>query len=152
MTIQSPPDRSSNGTRLPKRSRVIASILLTLLLSSGSLFVLFYYATTRPQPNCTIVVRGNRDWEGIELTVQGGTLAAPQVTKFEKLGNYVIPFYLWPGKYKLVARNQGVEVFSKEVDLTRRDLEDIDLVRAGASTQPATQPGADSTTQASEAI
>jgi hypothetical protein len=147
VTIQSPTDLSANGSRLPKRSRVMMSILLTLLLCSGSLFVLFYYATTHPQPNCTIVVRGNRDWDGIELAVQGGALEKPQVTKFERLGNYVIPFYLWPGKYTLVARNQGVEVFSRDVDLTRHDLEDIDLVRAGASTRPATQPGTESSTQ-----
>jgi hypothetical protein len=128
------------------------SILLTIALSGASLFVLFYYAATRPQPSCTIVVRGNSDWDGIELCVQGGPLATPQITKFEKLGHYIIPFYLWPGKYLLVARSQGNELYRREVDLTRHEIEDIDLVRAGVTTQPATQPTTDHATWPAESI
>jgi hypothetical protein len=140
VTTQSPFDPPATDSTKPTRPRVIVSILATIVIGAASLFVLFYYATTRPQPTRTIVVRANAEWDGIDLFVEGGSLTSPQTTQFHKLGKYVVPFYLWPGKYTLTAKNQGVEVFRREVDLTRRDVEDIDLVRAGVTTQPATQP------------
>jgi hypothetical protein len=116
------------------------ALLATLALAAGSLGILFYRAVAKPQPSRVIVVRGTADWKGLELTVTGGNLDAPQVTKFEELGNFVVPFFLGPGKYKLLITNQEVPVFSREVDISQTQVEVIDLVHLHAATQPATQP------------
>ena len=115
-------------------------LLLTVLMTGLILTMLFYHAMTEPQPTRVIVVRGNAEWEGIDLIVTGGNLDEPRATKFEKLGKYVVPFYLWPGKYTLHVQNQGVEVFKRDVNLYETETEDIDLIRAGATTRPATRP------------
>jgi hypothetical protein len=119
---------------------VVVAIALTLLVAGGSLAMLFYLAFTRPQPNRVIVVRGSSEWEGIKLSVDGTGLAEPKVTKFEPVGKYIVPFFLWPGKYTLHVENEGVEVFTKSIDLTRQEIEDVDLGRLGVTTRPSTQP------------
>ncbi len=124
----------------PRTFIVVLAIALTLLLAGGSLAMLFYRAFTLPQPNRVIVVRGSPEWEGIKLSVEGTGLSEPKVTKFEPVGKYIVPFFLWPGKYTLHIENEGVEVFTKSIDLTRQEIEDVDLARLGVTTRPSTQP------------
>ena len=116
------------------------AITLTFLLAGASLATLFYLAFTRPQPNRVIVIRGNSEWENIKLSVEGTGLSEPRVTKFEPVGKYIVPFFLWPGKYTLHVENEGVEVFTKSIDLTRQEVEDVDLIRLGITTRPSTEP------------
>ena len=121
------------------------AIVITLLVAGGSLAMLFYLAFTHPQPNRVIVVRGSSEWEGINLSVEGTGLSEPRVTKFHPVGKFIVPFFLWPGKYTLHVENEGVEVFTKSIDLTRQEIEDVDLVRLGVTTRPSTRPATEPT-------
>jgi hypothetical protein len=121
------------------------AIVLTILLAGASLATLFYRAFALPQPNRVIVVRGNSEWDGVKLSVEGTGIAEPRTTRFEMLGKYIVPFFLWPGKYTLHVENEGVEVFTKSIDLTRQEIEDVDLVRLGVTTRPSTRPATEPT-------
>lgn len=128
------------------------ALMVTVALAAGSLGILFYRAVAKPQPGRVIVVRGSSDWNGLELTVSGGNLREPQVTKFEELGNYVVPFFVGPGKYTLVIKNQDAPVFRRDVDINQTQVEVIDLVHLGATTQPATAPSNEPGTTSSTTI
>jgi hypothetical protein len=135
---------SSDGiepTTRPRSRAPITAITLTVLLTVVLIGVLLYQAYTYPQPSRVLVVRGNAEWEGADLIVEGRSLAEPRVAQFQKLGNYVVPFYLWPGKYTLRVRSRGVEVFTKSfVDLFDTKTAEIDLILEGATTRPTTKP------------
>ena len=90
-------DSTSEQQSRPRTSMVLFAIVLTLLVAGGCLATLFYLAFARPQPNRVIVVRGSSDWEGIRLSVEGTGLSEPRITKFEPVGKYIVPFFLWPG-------------------------------------------------------
>ncbi len=149
MTSQ-PPSTStpSDGTATPpRRTTVLIGILLTTALAGLVLGLLSYRALTSPEPDRVLFVRADRDWDGVELSVEGGPLAAPRVTAIEALGHYSVPFFLWPGQYTLRVRSQGVQVLAEEVDLRDAKQVEIDLTRSGATTRPATRPASGFTTQ-----
>lgn len=115
---------------------VLSGIVITLALTCGAMALLFYRAMVMPEPSRVLVVHADSDWEGAELSIEGGALDQPQVTKFEQAGGYNVPFYLWPGKYTLRIRSQGTEVFRRDFDFTGPDkLEEFDLLRTGATTR-----------------
>jgi hypothetical protein len=118
---------------------VLAAMTIVLLLVASILGMLLYRAVRLPEPNRVLVLHANSDWDGVELSLEGGPLANPQVTWFEKLGNYTIPFFIWPGKYTLHVRSQGHEIYQHDFDLTQRSIQEFDMTRSGV-TPPATQP------------
>jgi hypothetical protein len=133
----------TTAERRPGRAAAILGILLTILLAGSILAFLFYRSITAPQPNRVIVVRGSSEWHGVDLSVDGGNLKVPQVTGIEKLGNYVVPFFVWPGIYTLHVKNAGVEIYSKQFDMTTEVIEELDLNRTGVpspTTRAATNP------------
>jgi hypothetical protein len=133
------PDDESAGP-LPRRTTVLLAVLLTIALGGGGLALLLYRALAMAEPDAVFVVRANRDWQGAELIVEGGSLPQPRRTQIERLGNYTVPFFLWPGQYTLRVRSQGVEVWTEHFALRRRDRIEFDLTRSGATTLPATLP------------
>lgn len=139
-TPNSTPPEYDRINQPPRRSVVALALLITVALGGGSLAVLFYRAATVPPNDHKIVVRGNAEWEGLDISVSGGDLKEPRTTKFELLGKYIVPFYLGPGKYHLEIRNQGTLVFEKQIELNQTLVEDIDLARLGVTTRPTTEP------------
>jgi len=125
---------------MPRRTTVMLAVLLTIALAGGGLALLLYRALAVAEPDAVFVVRANRDWQGAELIVEGGPLSQPRVTQIERLGNYTVPFFLWPGQYTLRVRSQGVEVWTEHFTLAGRDRIEFDLTRSGATTLPATMP------------
>jgi hypothetical protein len=142
-TLNSLPPDDQNP---PRRQPVLAAIALVLLLIVSILGLLLYRSVRLPEPDRVLVVHSNSDWNGIELSIEGGPLATPQVTWIEKLGNYTVPFFLWPGKYTLHVRSQGTEILQRDFDLTNTRIEEFDLALSGATTRPATQPATTSAT------
>jgi hypothetical protein len=133
----------------PRRSAVVIAILVTVLLAASIFALLFYRGYVLPEPTRVLVVRADSSWDGIELTVEGESLREPRVTHIEKLGNFVVPFFLWPGKYTLHVKSQGADVLTRNFDLTNNPSDEIDLTRvmsapttspAAASTNPTTVP------------
>lgn len=116
------------------------ALLVTIALGGGSLAVLFYRAATVPPNDYKLVVRGNAEWDGLDISVSGGDLKEPRITKFEALGRYIVPFYLGAGKYTLEIKNGDYVVLRRQIDLNQNLVEDIDLVRAGITTRPTTEP------------
>jgi hypothetical protein len=134
------------GEQPPRRAMAIMAILSTALLGGSILGLLFYRAAAMPKPNRVILVRANSAWHGVELSVEGGSLQHPQVTGVERLGNYVVPFFVWPGKYTLRVRDEtGAEIFSKQFDLTSDEVKEVDLAEIGSGLRPTTMDGVSTT-------
>jgi hypothetical protein len=142
VTTQPPPQTVSHSQPAPgiSAASVVFWLVLTVLIAGGSLWVVFSQAVNEPKPDCVIMVRATEEWDGVELSVDGGDLTEPRITWVEKLGQYNVPFFLWPGKYTLHVKSQGVEIYTQDFDLTQEKLQTIDLNRTGATTLPATNP------------
>ncbi|HVT90541.1 MAG TPA: hypothetical protein VHD56_16925 [Tepidisphaeraceae bacterium] len=125
---------------VPSRGPIVLGVIATLIVAATSLAVLIYHAVASPEPSRVLIIRADRGWQNVQLTVEGGALSQPTTVSIDKLGNYIVPFFLWPGKYTLHVRNQGTEVYSKQFDLVNERSQELDLIAAGATTQPATAP------------
>jgi hypothetical protein len=143
MTPTQVPDRfdpqqgPDNGSAQVRRGPVLAAIAVTILLAGSVVAMLLYRSLATPEPNRVLVVRASKDWDGVELIVDGGTLDKPKVTWVEALGNYTVPFFLHPGTYTLHVKSHDVEVLTREFNLTEPGIQQIDLTRSGATTRPA---------------
>jgi hypothetical protein len=124
----------------PRRATVIILMLVTLLVAGATFAMLIRQAIVTPQPNRVLIVHANRDWQDVELFIEGESVHETKPITLDRLGGYTIPFFLWPGKYVLRVRNAGVEIYQREFDLTRPEVQVLDLPGTGATTRPATNP------------
>ena len=134
------PYPESESLKKPSGITAVLAILLTFALGGSVLALLFYRGLTQKTPDRVIVVRGNSDWDGAELSLDGGTLKEPQETTIMPAGGYIVPFFVWPGTYTLHVKSQGIEVYQHEFNVTTQPSEEIDLATTGATTRPATMP------------
>jgi hypothetical protein len=118
----------------------MSAIVITILLAAATVALLLYASLKTPTRQHVLVVRSGAEWEGVVLQVEGDSLPEPKHTRIEKLGNYMVPFFLPAGQYTLHVIDQGQEVYTRQVALTDKDVEEIDLTRVRGIVRPASQP------------
>jgi hypothetical protein len=121
----------------PQRSAIALGIMATLILAGGSLAILIYHSMSSPEPNRVLIIQADRDWQDVDLILEGGDLKEPRIGTLDRLGSYIMPFFVWPGQYTLHVRSQGAIVYSKKFDLTSNLRQEFDLRTSGATTRPA---------------
>jgi hypothetical protein len=135
MTWSSEPDRPAQ-----RRGPILAAIVAAALLASAIVALLLLASLKTPTHQHVLVVRSSADWDGVELIVEGDRLAGPKSTHIEKLGNYMVPFFLPAGQYTLRVIDQGQQIYTKQIKLTTVEVEEIDLTRVRGIVRPATRP------------
>lgn len=118
---------------------IVLGLWLVVGLSASILALLIYRAIMTPLPPRVLVVRADKDWQGAQITIEGGMLKQPQVATILEYGGYSVPFYLWPGQYTLRVVGKGFGTFSREVDLTETRTMFVDLTVIQATTQPGSE-------------
>jgi hypothetical protein len=122
-----------------RRGPAILGIAATLLLALTAMTMLLIATLRVPAVQHVLVVRSGPEWEGVQLIVEGEHLTLPMGGSIEKLGNFIVPFYLPAGVYTLYVRDRGELLHTEEVNLSIGDKE-IDLARIRSASRPTTRP------------
>jgi hypothetical protein len=122
--------------RPPRRTTVFVGIVAAAALFVLAVGVLGYRAWRRSEPKQVATIVGNDRWTGVQLIVTGDALVYPYESVIERAGRYSVPFFLPPGKYTLVARMGGSEVYRSEFELSERQTQYITLPPQLPSTGP----------------
>lgn len=108
----------------PKRSRppmkVVLACLAALLLFVGSVALLYYTWLPRQNPNAMLIIIGNPDYDGAEVTVLPRGSASGAITaKIRPDDDYRLRFHVAPGLYSVTIRKPGRDTIRIENAETR---------------------------------
>ena len=103
---------------------------------------LFYRRWTQRAPSAVLIVKGDEQWDGTRLIVQGGE---PQVRYAETLSaenKFSVTFFLQPGHYTLHVANEVREQTRVDLTFNQRQMAlGVDLTKSALPPpHPTTKP------------
>ena len=100
--------------------RLVLACLAALALFVGSVALLYYTWLPRQNPNAMLIVIGNADYEGAEVTVVPRGSASGAITaKIRPDDDYRLRFHVPPGLYSVTIRKAGRQTIVIENAETR---------------------------------
>ncbi len=132
-TTQTAPNRRAALVRL--------AVVCTFLIFAACMSILVYRGTSIEVPDCVLIVRASKAWDGSVMSVDGYRLVRPTQVKVDRGTKYTISFHLMPGEYTLTALREGNVIFTEKVLLTRASKSDVVyLPKSPDDLTPTTQP------------
>ena len=110
---------------------------IVLLLAVLALFL--FRSLAGREPSHVLVVQGNEQWLGAELTLSGNPLPQPYRAQIQRSDRYSVPFFVPAGRYELSVRVGGAEVHHQPVVLGEQKQLTVPLPLEIPSTRPATR-------------
>lgn len=104
------PDMMRDEAAAPHRSSpgVIVACIFALVVFVAAITLLYWTWLPRQNPSAMIVVQGNEQYVGAEITAEPMDASSPPVTaKMSSLDDYRLRIHISPGVYRVTIRQNG---------------------------------------------
>lgn len=129
-------------SRIPRRSTVLISLALTLVIFVATMLLMLYYGFARPEPRGSVTVRGNPQWLGATVSLTAASQRNPlHAVHLGSAESHSVTFFVPAGRYALEVGFDGASALvRREIDVHESGDQQIQLPESPATLPASTSP------------